>query len=179
MQTSVNVVIAAYTTALARLHLYSNLDKLQENCLYYDTDSVIFICKNDEKVLSLGDNLGDLTDELTEYGGGSYISEIVITAEKSYSFIVNSPGQNDSVVCKVKGINLNYKNSCLVNFESMKDLVLRNRNAVIRLQNFVILRTDDSRVYSTNQEYNYKVNATKRMKVGTEAIHTLPYGYTN
>ena len=36
-----NVVIAAFTTAYARLKLYGVLDMLQERVLYYDTDSVI------------------------------------------------------------------------------------------------------------------------------------------
>ena len=38
-----NVVIAAFTTAHARLKLYSVLEQLQERVLYYDTDSVIYV----------------------------------------------------------------------------------------------------------------------------------------
>ena len=41
----VNVVIAAFTTAYARLKLYDLLDLLQERVLYYDTDSVIYVHK--------------------------------------------------------------------------------------------------------------------------------------
>ena len=57
-----NVVIAAYTTAQARLKLYSYLDKLGPRALYADTDSVIFSSKHGESKPSLGDYLGDLTD---------------------------------------------------------------------------------------------------------------------
>ena len=39
----VNIVIAAFTTAYARLKLYDLLDQLQERVLYYDTDSVIYV----------------------------------------------------------------------------------------------------------------------------------------
>ena len=39
----VNIVIAAFTTAYARLKLYDLLDLLQERVLYYDTDSVVFV----------------------------------------------------------------------------------------------------------------------------------------
>ena len=39
----VNIVIAAFTTAYARLKLYDLLDLLQEQVLYYDTDSVIYV----------------------------------------------------------------------------------------------------------------------------------------
>ena len=38
-----NVVIGAYVTAGARIHLYGFLNRLQENAIYCDTDSVIFI----------------------------------------------------------------------------------------------------------------------------------------
>ena len=37
-----NVILAAFTTAHARLKLYSYLEKLQEQILYPNTDSVIF-----------------------------------------------------------------------------------------------------------------------------------------
>lgn len=174
---NVNVVLAAYTSAQARMHLYNYLDRLQDRCLYYDTDSVIFIsrCSNDK--LELGDNLGELTDELAVYGDDSYISEAVFTSEKSYAFIVKTPGQLDQTVCKVKGINLSHKNSQKVNFDTMKNLVLGNQNEVITLQNDAILRTGDSTVYTTEQKYKFKVNATKRIKLGSNHVYTLPYGY--
>src|SRR5439155_13369026 len=40
-----NPFIAAYTTAQARLKLYSYLELLNERVLYFDTDSVIYIIK--------------------------------------------------------------------------------------------------------------------------------------
>jgi hypothetical protein len=39
----VNVVIAAFVTCHARLHLLNELIKLNERVLYFDTDSVIFV----------------------------------------------------------------------------------------------------------------------------------------
>lgn len=38
-----NIFIAAFTTCHARLTLYESLDLLQEQVLYYDTDSVIYL----------------------------------------------------------------------------------------------------------------------------------------
>lgn len=177
IQSYVNVVLAAYTSALARIRLYEYLDMLKERCLYHDTDSIIFTCRENEERPELGDFLGDLTDELEEFGDNSYISEAVFTSEKSYAFNVKTLGKNDSVVCKVKGLNLGYKNSMKVNFDTMKNLVLENRNNEIELDNRVILRDGSSTVYSTNQKYTFKVNANKRVKVGLEQIDTLPYGY--
>ena len=37
-----NIFIAAFTTCHARLKLYESLDALQEQVLYFDTDSVIY-----------------------------------------------------------------------------------------------------------------------------------------
>ena len=65
----VNIVIAAFTTAYARLKLYDLLDLLQERVLYYDTDSVVYVHEPSKPDPPLGDYLGDLTDELN----GGYI----------------------------------------------------------------------------------------------------------
>ena len=43
--TRTNVVIAAFTTAHARLKLYSVLEQLKERVVYYHTDSVIYTSK--------------------------------------------------------------------------------------------------------------------------------------
>jgi hypothetical protein len=40
--THTNQVICAYVTAGARIHLYSFNDRLQENAIYCDTDSITF-----------------------------------------------------------------------------------------------------------------------------------------
>ena len=37
-----NIFIASFTTALARPKLYEELQKLEKQVLYYDTDSVIY-----------------------------------------------------------------------------------------------------------------------------------------
>ena len=59
-----NVVIAAYTTAQARLKLYSYLEQLGPRALYADTDSVVYTSRPGEWKPELGDYLGDLTDEV-------------------------------------------------------------------------------------------------------------------
>ena len=50
-----SVVIAAFTTAHARLKLYSVLERLQTRVLYLDTDSVIFTSQPNEWMPPLGD----------------------------------------------------------------------------------------------------------------------------
>ncbi|OXU16751.1 hypothetical protein TSAR_012924, partial [Trichomalopsis sarcophagae] len=61
------VVIAAYTTAHARLVLYGYLEKLGERLLYFDTDSCIFVNNENEYEPPVGNFLGPMTGELRSY----------------------------------------------------------------------------------------------------------------
>ena len=100
-----NVVIAAFTTAQARLKLYDVLDKLENRVLYFDTDSVIYVEREGNPhdwQPKLGDYLGELTDELD----GSYITTFLSGGPKNYAFQL----ANGKTCCKVKGITLNYEN---------------------------------------------------------------------
>jgi len=75
-------VIGAYVTAGVRVHLYRYLDKLQENAIYCDIDSVIHIQPNDEpQLIETGDNLGEMTLEL---GPSEFISEFANGGPKNY-----------------------------------------------------------------------------------------------
>ena len=86
-----NVVIAAFTTAYARLKLYDVLDILQERALYYDTDSAIYVHKQGEPELPLGNYLGELTDELN----GDYITSFVSGGPKNYAYCTKN-GKTDT-----------------------------------------------------------------------------------
>ena len=80
-----NGVIGAYVTAGARTHLYRYLDKLQENTMYCDTDSVIFIQPRDKPDLIVtGDKLGDMTSELKPYD----ITEFASGGPKNYPYTI-------------------------------------------------------------------------------------------
>ncbi|CAC5401455.1 unnamed protein product [Mytilus coruscus] len=82
-----NVVLAAYTTSQARLKLCSYLEKLGQHVLYSDTDSIVFTVKEDEWEPSLGDYLGDLTDETPE----NKITHFVTGGPKNYAYKLNKP----------------------------------------------------------------------------------------
>ena len=89
---NVNVAVAAYVTTQARLKLYEYLSKLGNSVLCCDTDSVIYIQNVDEPPkVETGYYLGDLPDELEEFGSGSYIQEFVSGGPKNYAFSVFSP----------------------------------------------------------------------------------------
>ncbi|KAG5891209.1 hypothetical protein JTB14_036126 [Gonioctena quinquepunctata] len=83
---TVNVVIAAFVTAQARLKLYSYLEQLEKRVLYYDTDSVIYVSRPGEFDIPTGEFVGDMTDELEKEGLNSYITEFVSGGPKNYSY---------------------------------------------------------------------------------------------
>jgi hypothetical protein len=101
--------------------------ELGESVLYCDTDSVIYIQKVDEaRKLQRGDYLGDLTYVLEEFGSGSYIWEFVSEDPKNYGFTVFFPAtEKRTSKCKVKRITLNYHNSQVVNFTSLRKIILK------------------------------------------------------
>ena len=105
----VNIVIAAFTTAYARLKLYDLLDLLQERILYYDTDSVVFVHEPGKPEPPLGDYLGDLTDELD----GDYITTFISGGPKNYAYVTN----NGKSVTKIRGITLDYATTKKLNCE--------------------------------------------------------------
>ncbi|KAJ8954840.1 hypothetical protein NQ318_023401 [Aromia moschata] len=131
---TVNVVIAAYVTTQVHLELYSYLELLGGRVLYYDTDSYD---------VPMGEFLGEITDELESYGPGSYITEFVSGGPKKYAYrVFSTRDKEERVVCKVKGISLNYAASQLVNFEIIKSMILEPMSAgPVSITSRNILRT--------------------------------------
>ena len=63
----VNIFVAAFTTRLARLKLYKELDKAGEQVIYYDTDSLVSLIDDHDPSHhrpTLDDFLGGFTNEL-------------------------------------------------------------------------------------------------------------------
>ena len=111
-----NVFVAAFTTCQARLKLYSYLQTLGEQVLYYDTDSVIYKWSADLPKVPTGDYLGDLKDELD----GDVIKEFVSGGPKNYAYQT----VRDKTVCKVRGFTLNVRGKETLNFDSMKRTIM-------------------------------------------------------
>ena len=124
--------IASFTTAYGRLKLYEILDEVQDRAIYCDTDSLVYLSRNEEECLPLSDLLGGLTNEVSE----GYITEFCTTGPKSYAY-KTSEGET---VCKIKGFSLNYSNAAILNFESLRQMVfqkdlkvmVQNKNQIVR-----------------------------------------------
>lgn len=124
----VNVINAADTTCTARLKLYQYLKLLKERVKYMDTDSIIYVSRDDPEEYEppLGPFLGDFTDELEKYGVGSYIESFISAGPKFYAMRIRSLNGDTHEVCKVKGIRLSYENSQKINFDSISDMLRAN-----------------------------------------------------
>ena len=169
----VNVVIAAFTTAYARLKLYDLLDLLQERVLYYDTDSVIYVHKPGKPDPPLGNYLGDLTDELN----GDYITSFVSGGPKNYAYRTKK-GKTDT---KIRGITLDYAATGKLNHDVVRALVHLHTNCDTEAKvtvdmPFKIARDKkEKNIVTKKMKKDYRIVYNKR--VITENYGTLPYGY--
>ena len=169
----VNIVIAAFTTAYARLKLYDLLDLLQERVLYYDTDSVVYVHEPGKPDPPLGDYLGELTDELK----GGYITTFISGGPKNYAYVTNT----GEAILKIRGITLNYDASKTINVDVMRHLV--DLYADCHIQDKVTVNipykiTRDKKeknIVTKRTKKDYRIVYNKR--VVKENYETVPYGY--
>ena len=90
--THTNKVIGDYVTAGARISLYGFLNRLQENEIYLDTGSVIFIQPSAKSwPTATGDKLGDMQSELKP---SEYINEFTSWCPKYYAnWMITNEGE--------------------------------------------------------------------------------------
>ncbi len=166
-----NMVIAAFTTAYARLKLYDVLDQLNEIVLYYDTDSVIFVSKPGESEPPLGPYFVELTNELT------HITTFISGGPKNYCYRTSS----NKVETKVRGITLNCTAKQKVNFNVIRSLVFLYAKCNVKGQvnvdiPFRITRDTKTKDIETKRmKKDYRIVYNKRVIV--DHYKTLPYGY--
>ena len=181
-----NLFIGIFTTAWARLELYNLLDLIGENVLYVDTDSCVYVSKPGDPQPALGDFLGDLTNEITpKHGPETYITQFVCGGPKNYAYKV-SDGKTH---CKIRGFTLNYKNSLVLNFDSLKEIICKygskpvraraskNENKLKVVNECKIARERwTRRIVNKRDEKEYQVVLDKRIVLG-KGEDTIPYGF--
>ena len=172
-----NVVLAAFTTAQARLKLFTLLEKLGVRVLYMDTDCEIYLHVKKESLWNppLGIFLGELKDETK----GVPITVFVSGGPKNYAYRL----EDHTEVCKVKGLTLNHRNRLILNFQTMKELVTtpdeakKAKKAKKRYdltEPHKIIRKN-GKIYSKLQEKQYRLVYDKRIL--TKDLTTFPYGW--
>ena len=171
----VNVFIACFTTALARLKLYSELEKLGEQVLYYDTDSVIYSWREGQTKIPTGVFLGEMTDELE----GDIINEFGSAGPKSYCYKTRG-GKSE---CKNKGTKSSFEINQVLNCQSMMRHIKREltdpqeqrRLMEISIKNHFIRDNTIKTVSLTNLTKSFGVNWDKRVVERGTGV-TYPYG---
>lgn len=119
----------------------------------------------------MGDNLGDLTNELSK-SDGNYIVEGVFAGPKNYSYKTN----NGTTKCVVKGFSLSYITSLKLNFDSLKQIVIEDRLKRISVDQLKFTRnktTFDIKTLIIQKMYKFVYD--KRVLV--DDFKTLPYGF--
>ena len=171
----VNVVIAAFTTAYARLKLYDLLDLLQERVLYYDTDSVIYVHKPDKPDPPLGNYLGDLTNELDD---DDYITSFASGGPKNYTYQTKK-GKPDT---KIRGITMDYSASQKLTHDVIRELVRlycdpseENEKVTIDMPCKIMRDKKEKKIVTKRMKKDYRPVYNKR--VVKENYETVPYGY--
>lgn len=205
-----NVVIASMTTAFARMELYKYLELVgPHRVFYFDTDSLLFVSRDGDTMPPLGDFLGQMKDEIVdEYGPGAYIIEYVSGGPKNYAIKIFIPSTGETVTkVKVKGISLNFETSKLINFDTMKKMILngikknnnvdplrkmkklnkkklikkklnkKNSNKIEVYNKNSIRRSSTGDVYTTCTKKTYQFNYSKRQLSKKSVYTTLPYGF--
>ena len=152
---------------------------MQERAIYCDTDSVIFVQPSDESSLvETGDNLGAMTSELKP---SEIKEEFVSGAPKNYAYkVVNTGTDARKTVCKVRGITLNYNASRRVNFDVIRDMILKQGPVVTVHTENKIKRKRKSRegtvsIITEPWDKTYRISFFKRRRLSDET--SVPFGY--
>lgn len=170
------IFIACFTTALARLKLYAELEKVEEQVLYYDTDSVIYSWKAGEQVIPTGIFLGQMTDGL----GGDSITVFGSAGPKSYCYKTNIAKSE----CKNKGTKSSYEINRVLNCETMQHHIqqevtnpLERRSLMeITIKNYFVTDKTNKAVHLKDLVKVFGVNWDKRVVQKGTGV-TYPYGY--
>ena len=179
VQTNVKIFIACFTTSYARLKLYDALDTLQERVLYMDTDSVIYT-KNPLNLQFLSATISvnspmNSTKEITS-------SSSLLPGLRTYAYNTFKGNQ----CCKVRGFTLNERGQKILNFTSMKNLVLSeillpeddDEPCILSLHNphKIIRKSPAKTIQTVSQNKTYKLVFDKRV-INHDSFQSYPYGY--
>jgi len=164
----VSPVIAAFTTANARLKLLSAMETVGRDILYVDTDSIIYVTRDNSDPLPVGVATGEFTSEV---GAGVYIEQFCAGGPKNYSYKTNT-GETG---IKTKGVTITAGNKDLITHEALRNLVIVGGSVSVAGRQ--IRRTKDLQVVTIDVSKEWQVCHTKRRVVGR--FDTLPFGYVD
>lgn len=189
-QGNTSIAIAAHVTAYGRIKLIRLLQKIDSvrpnRVIYHDTDSVIFLHEEGDEIIPCGENLGDLTDEISkDYGAEAYIKEVVCLGPKNYAMTIVKADKTEETVIKMKGVSLHSKSMASIGgidqLRVLAEAYTRKENRkqeVIMIDQQRIGTTDryHQNLTSTNFQKKLRATSSKRRIIGN---NTVPYGYVD
>ena len=173
-----NLFVAAFTTCHARLKLYRYLHSLQEQVLYFDTDSVIYSKEPGQSELPIGDFLGDLTNEIDH---DDHIIDFTSGGPKNYGYKTAS----GKVECKVRGFSLgSIRGHAQLNYDRLRQNVLdelehpqeTRRSIPVTNPHFFTRDATTKRLRVMPRTKDYGLVFDKRV-VNPVTFKSYPYGY--
>ena len=177
-----NVFVAAFTTCHARLKLYSYLQKLNKQVLYFDTDSVVYKWQPGQVEIPLGDFLGEMTNELQDKNRpGDYITEFVSGGPKNYGYVTDQ----GAVCCKVRGFSLkSVRGSSQLNYTILRNNLLKEltdpqqkrRDVKVLNPNFFTRDPASKKIKVIPRTKLYGLVFDKRV-VDFDSFVSFPYGF--
>lgn len=166
--------------------LYNLIDSIEQvrsgRVLYADTDSCIFVHREEDPEITLGNYLGELTDELESYPGFSCYHGI-FPGPKSYALKLRKMKDDgtyeEKQIVKNKGVTMNYEASKTLNADVMQEKAELFRKTGVCEKIYVAQQTFRTRgqrhlIYRQEFQKKWRVSSHKRIVTETE---TFPFGY--
>lgn len=163
-----NIVIAAFTTASARLRLYEALEIVNKRVLYMDTDSIVYIGSGPEPVE--GNSLGELKSELKP---AEHIVKFLSAGAKNYGYLTNT----GNCELKVRGFTLNRMARQTLNFGTMEDIILNNndKRILVNMGTTIKKGIKTKSLHTVPYKKSYRMVFDKRILL--EDHTSIPFGY--
>ena len=169
---------AVMVPSYGRLYLWEEMNKLGKRALYNDTDSIVYKYIPGEYEIPESPLLGgwgEEDDSVFEAHGG--IVEFVALGPKTYGYRC----KDGHSVVKAKGVSLNHATSRLVNFESMREIVLglqQNTDIMIKVPqtNFIWNLEKGMRTCKTLKDLKFTRSAQKGY-LNVAEFRVYPFGY--
>ena len=140
-----SIIHAMMITAYGRMLLHEKLEKIGlARVLYCDTDSIIYVIRENEYSTSKGSGPDTWTDSLeAEYGSGTHAQKFVATGAKSYALdVVSGEGELLDYHISYKGISQTSSTLQELNFDCILDNFLTShKQNPIKITNDGIFRS--------------------------------------
>jgi hypothetical protein len=175
-----NIVLAALTTAYARIKLYKVLDRRPDQVIYFDTDSVVLLIPPGDTPPPTSTMLGGLKDEVEEeFGLGASITSFVAIAPKSYAYSVERDGKLLKETFRLKGIKMTAEVADLVDAEALRGLALGLTPSIHVPQHNIVRNVFNSSLKTRSLRKAVRFNSTKRYLLSepNAFLDTRPFGF--